>query len=181
MTIFDPSRRELVVRVVYDGPGRSGKSTNLAQLARRYKLPRPTEYATGDGKTTLFDWVDLRRGKVGGFGVRFQLVATPGQLILGRTREYILKSADAIVFVCDATLSNENTVLEMMASLHEAIGERVEATPLVIQANKQDLPGALSPEPGMRSNLQVGDVVEVEVEGLGSMEQEVVSMPPWPF
>ncbi|MCA9717776.1 MAG: hypothetical protein KC468_24100, partial [Myxococcales bacterium] len=146
MTIYDPSRRELVVRLVYDGPGRAGKSTNLAMLADRYKLPRPTEFATGDGKSTLFDWVDLRRGRIAGARVRFQLVATPGQLILGRAREHILKSADAIVFVCDATLSNEHTILEMIASLREALADRAETTPIVLQANKQDLPGALSPE-----------------------------------
>jgi 2-keto-4-pentenoate hydratase/2-oxohepta-3-ene-1,7-dioic acid hydratase in catechol pathway len=40
--------------------------------------------------------------------------------------------------------------------------------------------GAISPEPGMRSNLQVGDRVTVQVEGLGSMEQQVVAMPAWP-
>ena len=37
--------------------------------------------------------------------------------------------------------------------------------------------GAISPEPGMRRNLEVGDVVE----GLGSMEQEVIDMPAWPY
>ena len=41
--------------------------------------------------------------------------------------------------------------------------------------------GAISPEPGMRRNLEVGDVVEVVVEGLGSMEQEVIDMPAWPY
>ena len=41
--------------------------------------------------------------------------------------------------------------------------------------------GAISPEPGMRSNLAVGDVVQVVVEELGSMEQEVVAMPAWPY
>jgi 2-keto-4-pentenoate hydratase/2-oxohepta-3-ene-1,7-dioic acid hydratase in catechol pathway len=41
--------------------------------------------------------------------------------------------------------------------------------------------GAISPEPGMRRNLDVGDVVEIDVEGLGSMEQQVVAMPAWPY
>ena len=41
--------------------------------------------------------------------------------------------------------------------------------------------GAIAPEPGMRRNLEVGDTVEVAVEGLGSMEQEVIDMPAWPY
>ena len=41
--------------------------------------------------------------------------------------------------------------------------------------------GAIAPEPGMRQNLEVGDIVEVAVEGLGSMEQEVIDMPAWPY
>ena len=41
--------------------------------------------------------------------------------------------------------------------------------------------GAIAPEPGMRRNLEAGDVVEVAVDGLGSMEQEVIDMPAWPY
>lgn len=41
--------------------------------------------------------------------------------------------------------------------------------------------GAMPVVPGMRRNMEVGDVVEVVVEDLGTIEQEVVSMPAWPF
>ena len=40
--------------------------------------------------------------------------------------------------------------------------------------------GAMPVVPGMRRNMEVGDVVEVVVEDLGTIEQEIVPMPAWP-
>lgn len=41
--------------------------------------------------------------------------------------------------------------------------------------------GAMPVVPGMRRNMEVGDVVEVVVEDLGTIEQEIVPMPAWPY
>ncbi|MCM2254539.1 MAG: ADP-ribosylation factor-like protein [Vicinamibacteria bacterium] len=144
MPAFDEQQQRLVVRIVYDGPATAGKTTNLAQLCgivtprRRGELRSQGERA---GRTLFFDWLQIEGGLVDGLPLRCQLLSVPGQAVLARRRQHVLRLADAVVFVCDSRESGVDIARRMLTSLLE--GARC---PLVIQANKQDLPGALSPE-----------------------------------
>src|SRR5690606_25899325 len=108
MAIFDRENGKLVVRVVYDGPGNAGKTTNILEICRffstmrRGELVSPEEHA---GRTLWFDWVQVDAGVVAGYGLRCQVVTVPGQLVLRRRRSALLRSADVVVLVCDSTPS----------------------------------------------------------------------------
>lgn len=148
MPAFDEQQR-LVVRVVYDGPATAGKTTNLVQLCgivaprRRGELHSQGERA---GRTLFFDWLQIEGGIVDGLPLRCQLLSVPGQAVLARRRQHVLRLADAVVFVCDSRESGVDIARRMLTSLLDAHREVAAHCPLVVQANKQDLPGALSPE-----------------------------------
>lgn len=150
MAIFDRENGKLVVRVVYDGPGNAGKTTNILEICRffstmrRGELVSPEEHA---GRTLWFDWVQVDAGVVAGYGLRCQIVTVPGQLVLRRRRSALLRSADVVVLVCDSTPSGLARLRPAFGRVRQFIAEHVDRdVPLVIQANKQDLPDAVSPE-----------------------------------
>jgi signal recognition particle receptor subunit beta len=147
MAILDEATQKIVVRIVYDGAVRAGKTTNLLKLCgsltplRRSNLLVPGEVS---GRTLFFDWLQIEGGVVGGRSLRCQFVTVPGQAVLTRRRRFLLRSADAVVFVCESTpkgIVAGRDVLASLRSFYAASG--LEEPPIVIQGNKQDLPGAL--------------------------------------
>jgi hypothetical protein len=150
MAVLDERTRKIVVRIVFDGPARAGKSTNLKQLCqfltplRRSELFVPEEVS---GRTLFFDWLQMEGGVVAGYHLRCQFVTVPGQAVLSRRRKFLLRPADALVFVCESTREGLEAGREHLSSLHGFYRDQgIEVPPLVIQANKQDLVGAVSPE-----------------------------------
>ena len=147
MAIYDREERKLVVRIVYDGPVAAGKTTNLKQLCNFFTTKRRSELFVPEeigGRTVFFDWLQIEAGFVGGHPLRCQFVTVPGQTVLNARRRHLLGSADAIVFVCDSTPKGVRTAQDVLRSFRELRGAA--GMPLVIQANKQDLPGAATPE-----------------------------------
>jgi len=144
MAIIDNEREVIVVRIVYDGPPLSGKTTSLYSLGKilgqSRKVYTPNEV---EGHTIFFDWLDYTGGYFKGNSISCQIVTMPGQNILKEHREFLLRSADAIIFVLDATHTEQSTLdyFWQTQQILEQVGETVK---IVIQANKQDLPGALS-------------------------------------
>jgi signal recognition particle receptor subunit beta len=164
MPAFDSAERKIVVRVVFDGPGFAGKTTNVRRLhgfftdRRRGDLVVPEER---EGRTQLFDWMHLDGGLVHGYGLRCQLVTVPGQEILAKRRWRLLRTADVVVFVCDSTPTGLTEASRMFAMLREYLEHRWDGDlPLVVQANKQDLPGAMELS-DVRSELGIGQEVPV--------------------
>src|SRR5688572_25574775 len=100
MAVIDENKNVLVVRIVYDGPALSGKTTSLAALARGLssRLDSPAEMA---GRTLYFDWVDYVGGLFDGRQIRCQIVSAPGQLDLAHRRRFLIENADALVVVLD--------------------------------------------------------------------------------
>jgi len=100
MAIIDDTRGVLVVRIVYDGPALSGKTTSLRALAQGVssKVDCPAELA---GRTLYFDWVDYVGGLFDGRQIRCQIVSVPGQKDLSHRRKLLLETADAVVLVLD--------------------------------------------------------------------------------
>ena len=150
MPVFDPIRRCLVARIVYDGPAFGGKTTNLQQINAFFPVERRTElYTPGalKGRTMFFDWLEIQAGKVGNYPLRIQLLTVPGQGERSYRRRPLLESADGVVFVCDSSFSQLPVTRKSYSQLRAALRKRLpRAVPLVIEANKQDRDEALPPE-----------------------------------
>jgi small GTP-binding protein len=152
MTLINYSSKEVTLKIVYYGPGLSGKTTNLqrlhSQLApeRRGKL---LSLATETDRTLFFDFMPVDLGKVGGFGIRFQLYTVPGQVRYNATRRLVLKGADAVVFVADSQEALRDQNVESYDNMLEnfrANNLDPEDIPIVLQYNKRDLDQIMSVE-----------------------------------
>ncbi len=154
MAIYDLLRREIVIRIVYDGLPGSGKTTNLHKLLgclpdrilRRFQSTEPV-----GSPTQVFDWLELPKlsTRNGRQTVRCQILSVPGQTDLQLRRELILQHADAIVFVCgsqQAEIAESRRMLSEFSRIIPRHERRVVPPGFILQANKQDCDGALKPE-----------------------------------
>lgn len=150
MAYFDRVRREVIVRLVYDGPATAGKTANLRSLhasfgQRATREPYGPE-ETPTGRTLYFDWLELVVGYVDEWPLRCQIVTVPGQLALAERRFHVLRELDAAVLVCESTPSGVRAGRVAWAFLGKILASTGNAgVPVIVQANKQDLEGALSP------------------------------------
>jgi signal recognition particle receptor subunit beta len=148
MPFFDAARNCHVVRIVYDGPGVAGKTTNLQRIcelipsSRRSELYTPAELK---GRTMFFDWLELDGPKQGAHALKFQLITVPGQVERAYRRKPLIEMADVVVFVCDSNSAQIPDTLRTFARLRALMRRRKDKLPLVVQANKQDVEGAASP------------------------------------
>lgn len=149
MSTINFAAREINFKIVYYGPGMSGKTTNLKWVFQNVPGNRRGEMvslATEDERTLFFDFLPVDLGEVKGFKTRFHLYTVPGQVFYNASRKLILRGADGIVFVADSAPSRLRANAESMRNLRENLveyGVKVEDVPLVLQANKRDLPDAL--------------------------------------
>jgi signal recognition particle receptor subunit beta len=146
VAVYEPESNKLVVRVVYDGPGMAGKTTNLQQICNFFAPQRRSELYTGTtaaARTLCLDWMHLDGGLVRGHDLRCHLLTVPGQSVLSRRRQMLLSMADTVVFVLESTEAGLADALPMWRSLLAWTGGPEQGVPIVIQANKQDLPGAI--------------------------------------
>lgn len=150
MAVFDPELRRIILRVVYDGPGFAGKTTNIRRLHGFFTSLRRSEvFVPGEmeGRTQFFDLMSLDGGLVQGHALRCQLLTVPGQWELRLRRQAILERADVVVFVVESTPAGVEEAKPVFESLNELLSRpEIGARPVVLQANKQDLDGALSAE-----------------------------------
>src|SRR5213083_1891538 len=146
MSVVNYGTREITCKIVYYGPGRSGKTTNLQHVYS--KLPeerkgKMVSLATETDRTLFFDFLPLDLGTISGFPTRFQLYTVPGQVYYQATRKLVLQGADGVVFVADSQARQLQENIESFQDLHQNLSEQdvdPRSIPLVIQYNKQDLP-----------------------------------------
>jgi mutual gliding-motility protein MglA len=117
MVQFNLALREINCKIVYFGPGLSGKTTNLEVVHQ--KAPEESRgvlssIATESDRTLFFDFMPLNLGSVGGMKTKFQLYTVPGQVYYNSTRKLVLRGADGVVFVAD---SNPEKMAENIESL----------------------------------------------------------------
>jgi len=152
MAFFDRSTNELTAKIVYYGPGLSGKTSNLEYIYENMdesERGRMLSLSTDSDRTILFDFMPLEMGKARGVNVRVQLYTVPGQVFYEETRRKVLKGTDGVVFVADSQRSASQANLDSMAQLREHLkdqGDKPEDLPLVLQYNKRDLKDILSIE-----------------------------------
>ena len=180
MPIFDPLMRRLVVRVVYDGPGTAGKTTNVQQICRLFPISKRTEvYTPGalKGRTMFFDWLEVDLTTKTKVPVRVQILSVTGQETRSYRRRPLLRSADAVVFVCDSRPEHLDNNRQRLLLLQRYLRERQVPAPYLIQANKQDLPGALPPKELLmqlrwKQEIQVIPAVASESRGVAETFQK---------
>jgi signal recognition particle receptor subunit beta len=149
MALINVAAREIHGKIVYYGPGLSGKTTNLQYIHSR--IPSNTKgellsIETETERTLFFDFLPIDLGKVHGFTIRFHLYTVPGQVLYERTRVAVLNGADGVVFVADASRDRLPDNLQSLRELAQnltAQGKRFLDYPLVMQYNKMDLPQGL--------------------------------------
>jgi signal recognition particle receptor subunit beta len=138
--------REISCKIVYYGPGLSGKTTNLQCVHDR--LPNGSRgdlisLATEADRTLYFDFLPLSVGDIGGFATKFQMYTVPGQVFYNATRKLVLRGVDGIVFVADSQNTKMDENLESLADMYDNLKSYdIDPTemPIVIQYNKRDLP-----------------------------------------
>jgi mutual gliding-motility protein MglA len=149
MPVVQYSARELICKIVYHGPARSGKTTNLQCVHGMIPSARRSDMvslATENDRTLFFDFLPVDLGEISGFRTRFQLYTVPGQVYYGATRRLVLRGADGVVFVADSQPHMQDANVQSMADLQDTLlgqGMELHAVPLVLQYNKQDAEGAL--------------------------------------
>lgn len=149
MSTVDLAAREINFKIVYYGPGMSGKTTNLKLIHEHLPGDRKGELvslATEEERTLFFDFMPLELGTVGGFKTRFHLYTVPGQVFYNAARKLILRGVDGVIFVADSAPNRLRANAEALRNLRENLAEyslSVGELPVVIQFNKRDLPDAL--------------------------------------
>ena len=152
MVSINYSSREVCCKIVYYGPGLSGKTTNLLYV--HSKVPSNTRgkmisLATEADRTLYFDFLPINIGTINGFAAKFQLYTVPGQVYYNATRKLVLRGVDGVVFVADSQPDKMDENIESLSNLEDNLveyGYDIDQLPIVIQYNKCDLPGVLSPE-----------------------------------
>jgi len=145
MAFIDLAKKEIQVKIVYYGPARSGKTTNLLYLYKAMSKNVAGKMVTIDTKgdrTLFFDFLPLNIGKIKDLSVRIQLYTVPGQVIYNATRKLVLKGVDGIVFVADSLRVQRQKNVESLMNLEENLKDYhidINTCPLVFQYNKRDL------------------------------------------
>ncbi|ABS25409.1 ATP/GTP-binding protein [Anaeromyxobacter sp. Fw109-5] len=167
MSTVNPLAREISAKIVYYGPGLSGKTTSLQQIhasVRPETRGQLVSLATEGDRTLFFDFLPLEIAHVRGLTLRLQLYTVPGQVFYDATRKLVLNGADGVVFVADSQPAARDSNAESFANLEANLAELgipLAEFPHVHQYNKRDLPGAL-PLPELRAALNPHRVPEVE-------------------
>jgi signal recognition particle receptor subunit beta len=149
MSLVNFTTREITCKIVYYGPGRSGKTSNLQYVYGQVpeeRRGRMVSLATQTDRTLFFDFLPLDLGAISGFTTKFQLYTVPGQVYYNATRKLVLQGADGVVFVADSQMRQLDENIESLQNLHANVLEHgidIRALPMVLQYNKQDLPREL--------------------------------------
>ena len=145
MALINIRERYIECKLVYYGPGRGGKTTNLEYIykaGKKYTTSELVSIKTKGDRTLFFDFLPMGVGKIKGFDVKVQLYTVPGQAKYNSTRKMVLKNVDGIVFVADSFNIRRKANLLSLQNLQENLSEQgldIFDIPLVLQFNKRDL------------------------------------------
>ena len=169
------AQKELNLKIVYCGPGLSGKTTNLEQIYKQIDPAMRGELVmlkTREERTLYFDFLRLELGRIKGLRPKFNLYTVRGQVYYAQSRRIILRGVDGVVFVADSQesrmMENLDSLLDLEENLIEA-GRTLDAFPWVLQYNKRDLHDAMRREEmDQKLNFLKAPIVEaVATEGEG--------------
>ncbi|WP_456325775.1 GTP-binding protein [Desulfonauticus submarinus] len=149
MALINFKEKIIQVKIVYYGPGRSGKTTNLVYIFNKLNQKLGKQLTsklisidTKGERTLYFDFFPLELGKIQGLDLKIQLYTTPGQVVYNSTRKLVLKGVDGIVFVADSLSTRREANIESLENLKENLKDYkldLKSVPIVFQWNKRDL------------------------------------------
>ena len=173
MLFINYAAREINLKIVYYGPGLSGKTTNVKYIFAKTDPDRRgalLRLETESDRTLFFDFLPLTVGKVGGFSVRFHIYSVPGQIFYAAARKLVMRGADAVIFVADSQAGRFEANVESLENMRADIAEHgLEGVTCAVQYNKRDSPTAL-PVGELRAALNLDGLPEWEAvasEGTG--------------
>lgn len=191
MAVFNIKKREIECKIVYYGPGRCGKTSNLEYVFKSYKKQVEGEMVsinTEGDRTLFFDFLPMDLGKIKGCDVRVQLFTVPGQVQYSSTRKLVLRGVDGIVFVADSLVVRREKNMLSLKDLQQNLKEyglNIFKVPLVLQYNKRDLADEGIPimplekmEKDLNRQLKVPSFAAsaVKGEGVGKTLQECLKL-----
>ncbi|HUT69161.1 MAG TPA: GTPase domain-containing protein [Desulfatiglandales bacterium] len=145
MAFVNLKKKEVQAKIVYYGPGRGGKTTNLEYIYNKFNNRIKTEMVTikthGD-RTLFFDFLPFDVGKIRGYDVKIQLYTVPGQVKYDATRRLVLRGVDGIVFVADSMAVRREKNILSLRNLQKNLAtfrKSIFRIPIVLQYNKKDL------------------------------------------
>lgn len=183
MAFIDLGKKEIQAKIVYYGPGRGGKTTNLLLVHESMSKQVCGKMVTIDTKgdrTLFFDFLPLSLGKILNLSIRIQLYTVPGQVMYNTTRKLVLRGVDGVVFVADSLRIQRQKNIESLRNLEENLQEEgldIRQIPLVLQYNKRDLASSNVPlltieemEEDLNRDLKVPTFEASAVKGIGVYE-----------
>lgn len=170
MALFNYATKEITLKIVYYGPGLSGKTTNIQNLHSALNSENKGKLlslATESDRTLFFDFLPVELGKIKEFSIRFQLYTVPGQVRYNATRKVVLKGADAVVFVADSQRDMRDQNIESFENMRDnLISNNInpDEIPVVLQYNKRDLKNLLTIDElnADLNNNSIYNIVEAE-------------------
>ena len=178
MSTVNVLAKEIAAKLVFYGPGLSGKTTSLKKVYESVKPSNRGELMslpTESDRTLFFDFLPVRVERVGDYSVRLALYTVPGQVFYNATRKLVLQGSDGVVFVADSQRDAEDANRESLRNLEENLAEQgvdLARFPMVFQYNKRDLPTAM-PVSQLRQLLNPRGVPEFEscaTSGMGVLD-----------
>jgi signal recognition particle receptor subunit beta len=150
VSFINYATKEINCKVIYFGPGLSGKTTNIQYIYENTQQDhrgRLVTLSTENERTLFFDFLPLAIGEVKGYKTRFHIYTIPGQTFYEVSRQFILKGVDGIVFVADSQSERMESNIEAFEALEKSLeqqGYDLNKIPLVLQYNKRDMSGIVT-------------------------------------
>lgn len=145
MALINPKKKEVQIKLVYYGPGRGGKTSNLEYIYNKFQkriTSKLTTVKTYGDRTLFFDFLPLDVGTIKGYRIKMQLYTVPGQVKYKATRRLVLRGVDGLVFVADSMALRKKMNLVSFKDLQDNLAsfdKSIFKIPLVLQYNKRDL------------------------------------------
>ncbi len=146
MAVIHTHKKEVQIKIVYVGPGRSGKTTNLEYIYEKIShrvIADKVSIKSHGNRTLFFDFLPIDLGLIHGFSIKTQLYTVPGQVKYNATRKLVLKGVDGIVFVADSLAAQRQKNINALKNLEEILAQYnidiYHNFPIVLQYNKRDL------------------------------------------
>lgn len=146
MAVIHIRNKEVQIKIVYVGPGRGGKTTNLEYIFSKIRhriLSDMVSIKTHGDRTLFFDFLPFDLGQIQGYKIKTQLYTVPGQVKYNATRKLVLKGVDGVVFVADSMTVMREKNITALENLEENLAyyniDMYNNFPIIMQYNKRDL------------------------------------------
>ncbi len=178
MALINYPLKEMTIKIVYYGPGLSGKTTSLRYIYDHLpdnKKGKIVTLSTEGDRTFFFDFLPITTGKIGNFNSRIQLYTVPGQVFYENTRRMVLQGTDGAIFVADSQEVAMEANKESLNSLYKNLKVNnidINSIPIVMAYNKRDLSNIL-PVSTLNKELNINNFPYFEtsaITGQGIME-----------